>query len=221
MTIITRDWSTTTPAPTSPPPAIVLDPIMEEMMNMVNWTELEARFWTSKFNGGWGIFSQTFWGWIWELRIEMMNMVNRTELEARALINMKKKGFPADSEEGSSHRACQWETLLLLWRSQSRRRRHTGTFIPWHKVKSESDSSEVIFVARVNIISFHSDQMLFANIFLSLQSFGFGVEVHPGHGQGWTQGFGNWYHRRHHHLHRHLPFIWPSSWSSSSVKPAL
>jgi len=39
-----RDWSTTTPAPTSPPPAIVLDPIMEEMMNMVNWTELEARF---------------------------------------------------------------------------------------------------------------------------------------------------------------------------------
>ena len=44
MTIITRDWSTTTPAPTSPPPAIVLDPIMEEMMNMVNWTELEARF---------------------------------------------------------------------------------------------------------------------------------------------------------------------------------
>merc|ERR1712172_432607 len=39
-----RDWSTTTAAPTSPPPAIVLDPIMEEMMNMVNWTELEARF---------------------------------------------------------------------------------------------------------------------------------------------------------------------------------
>merc|ERR550519_2040845 len=39
-----RDWSTTTPAPTSPPPVIVLDPIMEEMMTMVNWTELEARF---------------------------------------------------------------------------------------------------------------------------------------------------------------------------------
>jgi len=39
-----RDWSTTTQAPTSPPPPIVLDPIMEEMMKMVNWTELEARF---------------------------------------------------------------------------------------------------------------------------------------------------------------------------------
>ena len=44
-TPIVRDWSTTTPAPTSPPPAVVLDPIMEEMMKMVNWTELEARFW--------------------------------------------------------------------------------------------------------------------------------------------------------------------------------
>ena len=44
LTAISRDWSTTTQAPTSPPPPIVLDPIMEEMMKMVNWTELEARF---------------------------------------------------------------------------------------------------------------------------------------------------------------------------------
>ena len=45
---ISRDWSTTTQAPTSPPPPIVLDPIMEEMMKMVNWTELEARFFYKK-----------------------------------------------------------------------------------------------------------------------------------------------------------------------------
>ena len=55
MIITIRDWSTTTAAPTSPPPAIVLDPIMEEMMNMVNWTELEARFFKTPTNIEWGM----------------------------------------------------------------------------------------------------------------------------------------------------------------------
>lgn len=39
-----RVWETTTKPPPPPPPPFVLDPIMEEMMKTVNWTEIEVRF---------------------------------------------------------------------------------------------------------------------------------------------------------------------------------
>jgi len=39
-----RDWWTTTTTPPPPIPPIILDPIMEEMMATVNWTEIEIRF---------------------------------------------------------------------------------------------------------------------------------------------------------------------------------
>ena len=39
-----REWRTTLPPPTLAPPAPTLDPIMQDMMQIVNWTELEARF---------------------------------------------------------------------------------------------------------------------------------------------------------------------------------
>jgi len=41
---LNRPWRTTTTTTPPPLPPIVLDPIMEEMMSTVNWTEIEIRF---------------------------------------------------------------------------------------------------------------------------------------------------------------------------------
>jgi len=47
-----REWKTTTHPPLPPPPPVTLDPIMEEMMQSVNWTEMEIRFGGSQLDQG-------------------------------------------------------------------------------------------------------------------------------------------------------------------------